>query len=120
VIREIGRSGGGVGTEVSIDLGTALAANPVTNRGIAMDARWPVFGETSICTLVTGDLAAVATNLQFRFGAGVARPQEMRWPFILRPGSKLFLVADTANSAIFHNIYFSEREAFPGELQARG
>jgi hypothetical protein len=105
----------------TIDTGAAIVANPVTNRGVCVDGRFPQLGEVSTCTLVTGDAAAGATLPQWRFsvtaGAGPVT-YVPRW--ILPPGRKLVLIGEAANTAIAAGIYFTERQPFPGELQARG
>jgi len=105
--------------EFSIDSGAALAANPVTARGVALDGRFPQLGETSIATLVTGDLAAGATNVQWRTReAGKLGTAPLPW--VLSPGRKLFAVTFGVLESFQANFYWSERSPFPGELQARG
>lgn len=118
VVRGIVRFGGAAGIDFSVDSGAALGVT-TTNRGVALDRRFPQLGETSTCTLVIGDLAAGAANVQWSTSTSVPA-STVPLPWVLPPGSKLFMVSDTAATAIFLNIFFSERSPFPGELQARG
>lgn len=88
--------------------------NPIDVKGCANDTRYPQLGETSICTIRTGD-----------FAAGVALPQHYvttiqegaRVPlgYVLKPGSSMFAIRLTANSAFKFEIVFRERPLYPGE-----
>jgi hypothetical protein len=103
--------------QASIDNGTAIAANPVTEAGVALDGRWPQLGETSRLSVVSGDLAAGVVTPQWQWAAGLRDPTPT---WILDPGRKLFLVCTGVTTAISANIVWRERFPFPGELQARG
>lgn len=102
--------------ELAVDSASAFIAilNPVDVKGVANDTRYPLVGETSICTIRTGD-----------FPAGVSLPQHTattiqegaRVPlgYVLKPGSSAFAIRLTANSAFTFEIVFRERPLYPGE-----
>lgn len=118
VVTRISRYGGTPGIIIGVDTASTVSlANPVTNRGVSCDTRFPSIGQTSTCQLIVGDGATTVALPQVQLTAGDFSTTQ---PFVIAPGSSLFLLSDTVNAAIFANISFSERTPFPGELQARG
>lgn len=102
---------GAADVQVSVDSGVAIAANPVVSQGVANDTRWPQLGETSRCTLTTGDVAG-----------GIALPQDHITPtlrsirpYIIRPGTKLMAICGTVNTATRYNFLWTERPLLPNE-----
>lgn len=106
--------------EIVIDTGNAIAANPVVHKGLANDGRYASLGEVSIATLTTGDLAAGAVNPQWGVRQLTGHGFNAGPYWILSPGKKLFFITGGVNETFFLNLLWSERSAFPGELQARG
>jgi len=105
--------------DFALDTGGSIAANPVTNRGVAMDMRFRQLGETSQCTIVTGDTAAgVTVNNQWRLRE--ARIDSIPLGWVIRPGTKLFMATFGQLESMQLNLHFSERVPFPGELEVRG
>jgi len=116
VVRAIRATGSGV--DISIDSGVALGVVS-TNRGIPIDGRFSVVGPASKSTLVVGQLAAGATNAQ-DIVLGTVSGVESRYPYVLPPGRKLFMVAAAANTGITVTVLFSERLAGDAELATAG
>lgn len=104
--------------EVGPDTGGSIAANPVSNSARPLDTRLVNaaggFADHR-CTLTLGDVAAGVTNPNWLYDVieGTACPE-----FILRPGSKLWLIATAAATDLQANIAWSERRLFPGEERA--
>src|SRR5574342_537374 len=103
-----------------IDFGAAIAANPVTNRGVALDARYPSVGEVSQCTIVTGDYAGGVVLPQWLWRAATTVVDAVSPEWVLVPGSKLFVLTGAILQVFYCNVLIRERSPFPGELQARG
>lgn len=104
-----------------IDNGPAIAANQVTNRGVAVDGRFPNLGEVSQCTIVTGDAAAGTVLPQYRWrnaALGQIMPHWLAW--VLPPGRKIFIASGAVAQTFSLNVFIRERTPFPSELQARG
>lgn len=108
----------------ALDTGTTVVANPVTTQGLPVDMRYPQFGPSSRLQIVSGDAAAGVTTIGWEWSGLTpqAHPE-----FILPPnaggggaGTKLFLLAATANLAQTMQFSWTERQPFPGELTARG
>lgn len=97
--------------QVQTDSGIAIAANPVVSRGVANDTRFPQLGETSQATITSGDVAAGASLPQELLTSTIASTH----PYIIRPGSKLFIVATTVNVAMSCNLMWTERPLLPNE-----
>lgn len=102
--------------DIVIDNGVAIVANPVVNRGVPLDHRYPNVGEVSRAAVTTGDLAAGAVLPQIQRNANI--PATQGW--VLNPGGKLFIIANVVATAISVSLAWTERSPFPGELQARG
>ncbi len=109
VVTELIRSGTS-SLDIAVDSGTALGVT-ATTQGLARDTRYPA-GPVSVATVVTGDLAAGVTQPQDRITSGVLANR----PYILRPGTKLFLVGLAVNTAIEVVLYWMERRVLNGEL----
>ena len=101
--------------DIAMDNGAAVAANPLTSRGVATDHRYPQVGEVSQLLITTGDTATGATLPIVRSVSTVWSPY-----FVLNPGGRLFIANPTQAELIAANILWYERPPFPGELQARG
>jgi hypothetical protein len=112
VVTNIENDGATPELEISPDSGVAVGLNPATSRGVAVDTRWPNLGEVSRCALVGGDTAAGAAIRVER----IAGSSESSKPYILRPGTKLFIAGLTVNTAISLGISWRERLASPAEL----
>lgn len=98
---------------VGVDSGVALGAS-ATTQGVANDTRFPQLGAVSRCTVVTGGLAAT-----------VALPQEVintnnasQRPYIIIPGKKLMIIADTVNQVVRGSLLWTERPLLPTEGRA--
>lgn len=101
--------------DVGVDLGGSIAANPVAIDALPLDTR----GRNnaggflfSIGQLTMGDVAAGVVNPQWHLDTieGGTTPG-----FILLPGSKLFCIATTAVTDLQCNVWWAERNLFPGE-----
>lgn len=105
--------------DVSPDFGVALGA-VATTRGVCVDTRFTAVGPASVCTLVQGALAGAATNLTDRLPATGGTVVRSAVPYILRPGAKLFMMHNTANTAIQGVVSWRERVAGEEELATGG
>lgn len=105
-------------TEVQLELGAAICANPIVARGSAVDSRWStVPGQTSKCSLTHGDVAAGASARQWLCMNGVDYPG-LWW--VVTPGFKLFVISLVANASITGCFEWSERLASEDELAQLG
>lgn len=101
--------------QAQIDSGVAVAANPVTSRGLPLDDRFPVAGQVSQLLITTGDTAAGANLPQVEYPS-LAFPQpDEQWAWVLVPGSRLFLASTAVNTTIAANLIWYERQLLPGE-----
>jgi len=107
-------------SEMNLDAGTAIAANPLVTRGRARDSRYRQLGDSSICTITTGDLAAGLVGPQRRFNGVTGGDLVDRQGWVITPGQKLFIIGTAVLTQVTANLGWSERAAFPGELQASG
>lgn len=96
--------------QTSIDSGPALGVL-ATNRGVAVDARFPQLGEVSRCTVVSGQVAGAISLPQ---DAIVANTRTVR-PYILQPGKKLYTSPTAVNTASWLTWFWSERTLLPNE-----
>ncbi len=116
VVTRVENDSGAVELELAPDSGAAIAANPVTNRGVAVDTRFANLGEASKCAMVGGDLAAGAAIRVERIAGSGASDQ----PWIIAPGRKLFIIGLTVNTAISVGVSWHERIASDEELATMG
>lgn len=106
--------------QAQIDSGGAVAANPLTSRGLPLDDRSPQIGETSQILITTGDTAAGANLPQVEFASQVSPQPEGKYCWwVLVPGSRLFIAGIVVNTAIAANFFWYEKELFPGERSVR-
>lgn len=96
------------------DTGGALGAT-ATFRGVATDTRYPQLGESSMCTLVSGDFAAGASLTQYRTNATTPAQPLFTGKFVLAPGTKLWLLGTTVNTALSASLRWSERTLLTNE-----
>lgn len=111
---------GGVWTEdVSADLvvdnGGALGVT-ATFRGRCLDTRKPNFGETSECTIVTGDFAAGGILPVWRTVPTAVPQPHVPLRVVLAPGTKLWIIGNVVNTAVRGAVWWTERRILPGEL----
>lgn len=98
---------------------TFSGLNPVVNRGVPCDRRFPQIGEVSQTQLISGDFATTVAAA-FQQDLLAAANIQCDTPWILPPAATLFMLGNVVNAAMEVQIFFSERTPFPGELQARG
>lgn len=107
-------AGGGPAISTLLDnTSTVILANPVIDFARPLDLR----DAASSTQIVHGDGAASLTvpGSVLLKNPGVIYPV----PYVLVPGSSLFLAGDVANQGFRFMIVFRERKAFPGEINER-
>lgn len=103
----------GGSADMVVDSGGAIAANPVTTRGVCMDTRTKQLGAVSRCTITSGDVGAGVTLPQWRATAA----QQLPFRFVIAPGKKLFIVSTVANTAVTYEFIWTERRVTTELLQ---
>jgi len=117
VLRQAYMSGATASLEAAVGGGGSVAANPVTTQGVAIDTRYPPAGESSVCTIVTGDVAAGITLPQWvTQAANNLTTITPMLPVIIIPGRKVDWINTTANQPYRIQLVWTERKPFPGEL----
>lgn len=102
--------------DVQTGTGGSIAANQVTSLGVAQDSRLAQHGETSICQLITGDVAAGVAITQWTDVGSASESMRLLPQFIVTPGNKVDWINPTVNTAFRIGLLWSERRGFPGEL----
>lgn len=97
------------------DSGGALGTT-VTTQGIPRDTRYAQLGAVSVCTVVTGDYAGGASLEQVLLNAG----EEITEPYVIAPGTKLWLISTVVNAVLGGMFFWSERAASQDELARFG
>lgn len=104
--------------EVGPDTGASIAANPVANIVRPLDTRLVNSAGGFIeprCTLTLGDVAAGVTDPNWHYDTIEGSPCA---EFILRPGTKLWLIASAVATDVQANLVWSERRLYAGEERA--
>jgi hypothetical protein len=107
--------------DLQMDTGAALGTT-ATTRGLGRDGRLFTRNTPNVTlsrlTVVTGDFAAGANTPQDRLlDISPSFPQiPALGPWVITPGTKLFLLAAIAANVVAAALFWRERQAFPGEL----
>lgn len=114
VVTSLRNQSGVVGLFTGLDVGPALGAVG-TDRGVPVDSRANALAEISSCTVVRGALAGTVSLPQERIAAAGGLAVS---PYIISPGFKLFVIADTANLALTVTLTWLERPLLAQEGRA--
>lgn len=102
--------------EIRIAASTAVAATSTPN---ARDTRVPILTGIA-CISFAHHAVARLGNLLATFNDAAITFNQYGFAVMLSPGFDLYFGPDTANQAVSVSLRGRERQALPGELQARG